>query len=166
MKPESLFTIEFKKACFYFDPKCFYIKIPDMPLGTEDREKLPDWLKFNPKKPFDIIVISNGIPFAFELKVLKFKDSINFGIISDRQKASLQKFQDSGGKAYIVIKISENLAFYMSIDKWINLEKFIDWRKSFIPQKEQIISKIKHNRSTVWELNKILLLPYQKDLKV
>jgi len=73
----GIFAAKMKAA----DPSCFCYKIPDTAgLGG--------------KRPFDLVLISGGKPFAIEFK-------INNGKPTRFQQWSLEKFEIAGGKSLV-----------------------------------------------------------------
>ena len=79
MSERKLYSI-FKEKITKTDPNCWVYKIPDFIIGG--------------KRPFDTILIIQGIPFAIEFKS---KD----GILTKYQAFQLQDFILAGGEALI-----------------------------------------------------------------
>ena len=139
MRPEAKFQYELKKAFEYFYKCMFWLKIPDMPLGKEDRELLPEHMRFMPGAPFDCVAVIGGVPFAFEFKVTD-NDKILLSRLSEKQEGNLWKFKHAGGASFIVVRVNGangNLCSFVSIEEWTRVK----------------VSLLKHNIKSIYPLD-------------
>lgn len=101
---EKDFQAKLKKGC----PKKFwYYKIPDMPFA--------EGLRFNVKKPFDVIVIANGKGIAMELKMFK-GTAFPFNHIRYHQLTAMRQVVNAGGDALFVIGAEDKL-YSLTLDE-------------------------------------------------
>ena len=155
IRPETKYQQELKISFKHLYPNSFYLKIPDMPLGTQQREDLPDFIRFNPKKPFDIIVVINGIPVGIETKVSAL-DNISLSILTDRQEEKLLDFHNAGGKAFLSVKskLSINIAYNFDIITWIELKKMLK-NVGKVSSPNSMV-RVKINKKLVWDVSEFV----------
>jgi len=160
-KPESLYCHELKDSFYHlFGKEGFWLKIPDMPLGQEQRENLPLSIKFNPKKPFDIITVIKGQAIAIEAKVADKNGTIKFDRVSVHQAGNLQLFTKAGGKAYVAVQVSDNLSLFIPIDRWIqmkyDLKQFnIDYLSPNSNSEYAIVRRETYGK-TIWDIEELI----------
>lgn len=158
MRPEAQFVHELKESVQHLYPNSFWLKIPDMPMGFQDRDKLPDSIRFNPIKPFDIITIIDGIPIAIECKYAKGEKFI-WESVSDRQVKNLFKFKEAGGFAFIAIKLGyyDSLMSLIDIDSFITLCRelnLVNVKSINLFDPVNSLVRIKVNKKLVWDIRK------------
>ena len=149
---ESYFANELKIACKEFG--YMYIKIPDS----------FNMQRFSPPKPFDCIIIANGLTFCIENKIVKDSPSIQIDRIKEHQIVALEQARLCGAYSYFFINwrykkdnilciceprtIKELIQVYTNNGvKSIQINKIIE--KSNIKP----IKKIKTKNGTFWEIN-------------
>ncbi len=100
MKEKEVNT-EIRKSFEHFG--AFAYKIPDLPIGIHDRRR---GIRFNPSKPFDIVVCYKGIFIAVETKLLRKFEAFGLRQIRDNQREALDKVsQKAGGYAFIFLNV-------------------------------------------------------------
>jgi len=159
MRPESKFVNEIHNSFSHlFREKAFFIKIPDMPFGKEQREQLPEYIKYNPVKPFDIITVVNGKPFAIEAKSCQKSNNFTFTSVTVRQTGNLWLFNKAGGIAFVAIKASELYSLFIPIEKFIILKNtFKDTGKLLMsPQSSFAIIQRETYGKKIWDIEELI----------
>ena len=104
MRRESNFLKGFKRRFLELFPNSFFLKISDFSVGI---------------KPFDVILVHDGVPYAIELKT--------GSRLKKHQIFFLKKFKDAGGKSFVVFKEPEG---YLILDfRTEKKKKFLDLRE-------------------------------------
>jgi len=151
-RTEKTFQAEIKRSLSILDREYFYWKIAD--LGFIN--------------PFDSILITNKKSFAFEYKIVKNSNTINFkNLFKNRihQIQYLKKVKNSGGHGIVLINVFKprefNYSICLDIDSVIDLMGEKDSFKTdyiFELFPESKINKIKRETALedFWDVNKIL----------
>lgn len=80
---------------------CFFFKIPDLPHFEGAK------FRFDIKKPFDAFACYFGQPIAIEAKVINGFKSVGIKQLRPNQVEGLDKWEKSGGKAFIFLNIRQ-----------------------------------------------------------
>jgi len=94
---EGQFLTEVKHS--FNDVGCYAYKIPDMPSG------FVTGFRFNPDKPYDMVVGLKGDFAAIEGKLLKKFEAFGMRHIRDCQIKGLDEVVSTGNRAYIFLNI-------------------------------------------------------------
>ena len=97
VKRERIFLTELGRT--FKEMGLFWYKIPDMPAFKNQNTR------FTPAKPFDAIIVQNGLAIAIEAKALPDYQSFGIRHLTRSQHGGLLNFQASGGKAFIFLNI-------------------------------------------------------------
>ena len=115
---EKSFLAELKRTFDEFG--VFWYKIPDLPVYKSMSTR------FNPPKPFDAIMLRQGVPYAIEAKYLP--DFKSFGIrnLTQSQVEGLCDWQAAGGKAFVFLNVRRKSDASNDISR-INRLYVFDW---------------------------------------
>ncbi len=80
----------------------YYYKIPD----TNPRFRQLN--RFNPPRPFDVLLVYKGIPYALEAKLWKTGTSFPFASLTEPEEQGLADFQGAGGQSIVALGFRQN----------------------------------------------------------
>ena len=178
MNPEAKFQWELKQSFeIIYGSDCYWLKMPDFPVGGQDRQSLPEHLRFNPPKRWDIVAVIKGIPFAIETKVIINNTyEIPFKCLSVAKETSypnkqgkiihkiklgqmehLEDASKAGYKSFVLVLLQETIAVFVPINEWIKLRNELtqlNINKFKYPNKENYIVKGKmiNEGKTIWHV--------------
>lgn len=96
-KKEQAFLIELKNS--FQKAKAFWFKIPDSPIYKGMQTK------FTGAKPFDAILVYNGVPVAIEAKYLSDFKAFGMRQLQTSQIQNLEAFENAGGQSYLFLNV-------------------------------------------------------------
>lgn len=115
-RTEAIFAGELKRS--FEATKAFYLRIPDDPFNS--------LTKFTHKKPFDAIVVFNGLPCALEYKACRGNKPFVLSSLREHQVNGLILAKEAGMRAFVVInwrelEKSKVLALFLTIDEFLTM---------------------------------------------
>lgn len=146
MKPEAKFQSELKDSSKFYD--LFYYKIPDAPFIADSPAR------FTPRKPFDLVIIRNGVPHGIELKAHTSEKRWP-NRVSPHQFEHLEEWRKAGGISSIWLNVR------YKADKHINFTVVLPPKKLFGATSLDFHSEQKFIRSRIgdklrWDLRELL----------
>lgn len=181
MKETDLHT-ELRDSFNILFANSFWHKFTDFPIGSiltlmrghgipEDR--IFSIVRFNIKRPFDILLIHDGKPVGIEAKMVK-ETSLPFERIKEHQIEALSALNKAGGKGFVVVNFkgyaSANRLFAIDIDSYFKIQHLVlheREKKSFnirdIEDCQTILElkRIKVDKKNIWDITPLFnhLLP-------